>query len=240
MNLAAASRCWALVHSRRTASRTSASAGTPPSLRSARNTTCAPYPDSTGPCHRPGGRVPNAAANFSPNRFATSRAEALSNSCSSRIGSPRDGETGLGAGLVQPDPQALGVARQVRAVALRIEIHLPKRESRFGGERGGMRRQVGLQFRIARLRRRGEALGNEFHLLLQAAADDEVVLVEAQRQRLAVIDFLPHPVPDQALQFLAGGCPLPGADEALRHGRDLALRDDDLSRSSPKPLVIRP
>ncbi len=138
-------------------------------------------------------------------------------------------EIGLGAGLVQADPQALGVARQVRAVALRIEIHLPKRESRFGGKRGGMRLQVGLQFRIARLRRRGEAVGDEFHLLLQAAADDEVVLVQAQRQRLAVIDFLPHPVPDQALQLLAGGRPLPGADEALRHGRDLALRDDDLS-----------
>ena len=57
-----------------------------------------------------------------------------------------------------------------------------------------------------------------------------VVLVQAQRQRLAVIDFLPHPVPDQALPFLAGGRPLPGAGEALPHGRELALRDDDPAR----------
>ena len=66
------------------------------------------------------------------------------------------------------------------------------------------------------------------HLLLQATADDEVVLVQAQCQCLAVIYFLPHPLPDQTLPFLARGRPLPDEDETVHHGPKLALRDHDL------------
>ena len=92
-----------------------------------------------------------------------------------RNGVTRIGEAGLGACLTQPGQQALGVALQIRAASLRIQVDLPEREARFGAELRCMRRQVGLQLRLARLRRRGQALGNELHLLPQSAADDEVV-----------------------------------------------------------------
>ncbi len=80
---------------------------------------------------------------------------------------------------------------------LRVEIHLAEREPRLEAELVGVRLQIRVQFGVGRLGLGGDVVGDEFHLLLQAAADDGVVLVQAQRQRLAVVDFLPHAVPDQ-------------------------------------------
>ena len=101
---------------------------------------------------------------------------------------------------------------------------------RCDAKRVGVRFQIRAQLVVGRLGERGDVIGDELHLLPQPAADDGVVLVQPERHRLAAIDFLLHPVPDQSLQFLAGGRTLPGAGEALRHRRDLPLRDDDLSR----------
>ena len=133
-------------------------------------------------------------------------------------------EAGIAAGLVQLREQLRGVARQVCAVLLRVEIQLAEGELLLHAKLVGVRLQIRIQLGVGRLGLGGNVVGDEFHLLLQAAADDEVVLVQAQRQRLAVIDFLPHPLPDQTLPFLAGGRPLPGAGEGLHHGRELALR----------------
>ena len=63
----------------------------------------------------------------------------------------------------------------------------------FHPKRIGVRLQIGTQLVVGRLGLGGNIIGDEFHLLLQAAADDGVVLVQAQRQRLAVIDFLAAP-----------------------------------------------
>ena len=76
----------------------------------------------------------------------------------------------------------------------RIEIHLAEREPWLDAKRVGVRLQIRVQVGVGRLGLGGDVVGNELHLLPQAAADDGVVLVQAQRHRLAAQDLLAHPV----------------------------------------------
>ena len=108
-----------------------------------------------------------------------------------------------------------------------LEIDLVEREALLGAERIGVRGQICAQLGVGRLDLGRNVAGEEFHLLSQPAADDDVVFVQSQRQGLAVVDLLSHPVADQALPILAGRRPLPRADEDLPRGRELASRDDD-------------
>ncbi|MGH8644875.1 MAG: hypothetical protein ACREX4_10620 [Gammaproteobacteria bacterium] len=68
--------------------------------------------------------------------------------------------------------------------------------------------------------------------LPQAAADDGIVAVQTQGQRLTIQDFLANVVLSQALQLPLGG-PLPGAGEDGREIFNLSLRDDNFIRSPP-------
>ena len=92
-----------------------------------------------------------------------------------------------------------------------------------------MRLQIGIQFGVGRLSLSGGTIGDEFHFLLQAAANDEVVLVQVQRQRLAIKYFLAHTVPDQAFPFVLRGRPLASLCKAIQQGLELPLGDDNFS-----------
>ena len=113
---------------------------------------------------------------------------------------------------------------------LGVEIHLTKRELRLHAKLVGVRLQVCIQLGVGRLGLGGTVIGDELHLLRQAATDDDVVLVEAERQCLAVKYFLAHPALDQFLQFFSGGRPLTGPGEALDQGLELSLRDHNLAQ----------
>ena len=93
-----------------------------------------------------------------------------------------------------------------------------------------MRLQIRIQFCVGGLSLSGAVVGDELHLLRQAAADDQIVLIKTQRERLAVKHFLAHTCLDQLLQFFIGGWPLTGSGEALEQGAELSLRDHDLAR----------
>ena len=86
--------------------------------------------------------------------------------------------------------------------------------------------EVGLQLGLLRLRHR--VLDQELHLLPQAAADDGVVLVEAERERGAVQHLLADVVPDLRLQLVGGGRAVPGLREARGQAVDVRGAHHDL------------
>ena len=61
------------------------------------------------------------------------------------------------------------------------------------------------QFPRFRIARRREILGQELELLRQPAADDRVVPVQPQGQRLAIQDFLTNMFIDDAFQLIRRG-----------------------------------
>ena len=92
-----------------------------------------------------------------------------------------------------------------------------------------MRLQIGIQFGVGRLSLSRGTVGDEFHFLLQAATDDQVILVQVQRERLTVEDFLAHTVPDQAFPFVLRRGPLASLCKAIQQGLELPLGDDNFS-----------
>ena len=64
-----------------------------------------------------------------------------------------------------------------------------------------MRGQVRAQLAIRRLGLRCQVLGDELQLLPKAAADDHIVLIQAEGDRLADVDLLADVVADQSLAF---------------------------------------
>ena len=76
-------------------------------------------------------------------------------------------------------------------------------------------------------------LGEELHLLADAAADDGVVAVEPERRALAIEDFVANIVVDEAPELFRARRALPGAGEATGQILDLRRGDDDLA---PAPL----
>ncbi len=95
-----------------------------------------------------------------------------------RITQRRD--IGLVAGLVQLREQLRGVAREVFAVSLGVEIDVAERELPLHAKRVGVRFQIRTQLVVGRLARGGDVIGDELHLLPQPAADDRVVLVQTR------------------------------------------------------------
>ena len=77
--------------------------------------------------------------------------------------------------------------------------------------------EIGRELFIARLCG-SHVLGEEFHLLPHAAANDEVVAVEAGRPAFAIENLVADVILDEALQFLLGRRAPPGAGEIGRRG----------------------
>ena len=90
-----------------------------------------------------------------------------------------------------------------------------------------MRGQVRAQLAVGRLGRRGEVLGDELQLLPKPAADDHVVLIQAEGDRLADVDLLTDIIADQSLAFARGWRTLPRPSERGDERLDPALRDHD-------------
>ena len=84
-----------------------------------------------------------------------------------------------------------------------------------------------LQLGLGRLGRRRDILADELHLLAQPAADHDVVLLEAERECLAIEDLLLDVVLDQAVEFRRGRRPAPRALEQLGQVPDFRLGDHD-------------
>ena len=87
--------------------------------------------------------------------------------------------------------------------------------------------KIGRELFVARLRG-SHVLGEEFHLLPHAAANDDVVAVQARRPAFAIENLVADVVLDEALQLLLGRRTPPGAGEPVGEGGDARRRNDDL------------
>ena len=74
--------------------------------------------------------------------------------------------------------------------------------------------QEGRELLVARLRG-SRVLGEEFHLLPHAAANDDIVAVEARRPAFAIENLVADVALDEDLQFLLGRRTPPGASETV-------------------------
>ena len=93
------------------------------------------------------------------------------------------------------------VAAEIGAAPLRVEIHLAEGKPAVAAKRVGVCFQIRAQLLIGRLGEGGDVFGDELQLLAQPAADDRVVLVEAEGDRFARENFFANVVADQAFQF---------------------------------------
>jgi len=139
-------------------------------------------------------------------------------------------DVGVAAAAAQLREQRGRVARQGVATVLRVQVDLAEREAPLDAEGIGVPVEVALQIVIGRLGRRGDVVRDELHLLPEPLADDGVVAVEPERQRLAVVRFLAHPVPNQSVQLVRRRRALVSALVAGREVLDLSRRDHDLPR----------
>ena len=104
-----------------------------------------------------------------------------------------------------------------------------KGQAFFGPESLGMGCQKGSELLLARLNG-GHVLGKEFHLLSHAAANDDIVAVQAGRSAFAIEHLVANIVVDETLQFRLGRRTPPRAGEAVLKGGDTLRGDDDLGR----------
>jgi hypothetical protein len=95
------------------------------------------------------------------------------------------------------------------------EVHMAEGESPLDAKRLRMSGQICAKVVVRRQGLGDDVIAEELHFLSQTAADDRVILVQSERHGLPAVDLFPHPIPDQSVQFFAGGRPLPGADEGL-------------------------
>ena len=87
--------------------------------------------------------------------------------------------------------------------------------------------EIGRELFVARLRG-SHVLGEKFHLLPHAAANDEIVAVEARRPAFAIENLVADVILDEALQLLLGRRAPPGASESVREVGNARRRNDDL------------
>src|SRR6202521_5946742 len=86
--------------------------------------------------------------------------------------------------------------------------------------------KIGSKLLLVRLRRR-YIFGEKLHFLPHAAANDDVVSVQAGRSALAVEHFVANVVIDEALQFLLARRAPPRTGEAVRQIGNPRRRNDD-------------
>ncbi len=104
-----------------------------------------------------------------------------------------------------------------------------KSQAFLGPELLGMGCQIGGKLFLARLNG-GHVLSEKFHLLPHAAANDDIVSVQAGRSAFAVEHLVANVVVNEALQFLLSRRTPPCAGEAIRKGGDARHGDDNLGR----------
>ncbi len=106
---------------------------------------------------------------------------------------------------------------------------MPECQPILAPEPFGIRRQIRRELCVARLRGR-HVLDDEFHLLAQAAANDDVVAIKPQRPALAIEHLVANVVIDEAAQLLRARRALPGAGEAVGQVLDPRRGNDDPRR----------
>ena len=121
----------------------------------------------------------------------------------------------------------LGVAFQSVPRRAGAEIDVTERQPVLGPEPLRVGREVGRELLLGRLRG-SHVLGDELHLLPQAAADDDVVAVEARRPAFAIEDLVADVILDQALQLLlrsadAARCARTGPRGCRRAGAETTI-----------------
>ena len=104
-----------------------------------------------------------------------------------------------------------------RRVALKKDMM--ERQPVLGPEPFRIGREIGRELLVARLCG-SHVLGEEFHLLPHAAANDDVVAVEARRPAFAIENLVADVILDEALQFLLGRRAPPSASETVGEGGD--------------------
>ena len=97
----------------------------------------------------------------------------------------------------------LRVAFQCAAAPACTEKDVAERQPILGAKALRVGCQIGRELFVARVRG-SHVLGEKFHLLPHAPADDEVVAVKARRPAFAVENLVADVVLDEALQFLLG------------------------------------
>ena len=127
--------------------------------------------------------------------------------------------------------ESCGVTIQAVTAAGRVKKHLFKTHQRFTAKAIGMGHEMALQLLIARQRQLELSLVHKLHLLAQTAAHDRVVAIKTESHRLPHQHLSAHMIVKQALQFLLGGRPLPGAHERLHHRGRLLITDNNLRRA---------
>ncbi len=118
----------------------------------------------------------------------------------------------------------------VGAAAVAAEIHLPQGQTGLDGKVFRVCIEIGLQVLVGGGSQRSDVLRQQLQLLPQAAADHDIVLIQAHRPAFAISDLLAHVVLQQALEFLGRRRTLPGAAKRVEQVLLLAAADEDLIR----------
>jgi hypothetical protein len=111
----------------------------------------------------------------------------------------------------------------------RAQEDLVKSQAFLGSELLGMRFQIFGELVLARLHG-CHVLSEKFHLLPHAAANNDIVSIQARGPAFAVEHLVANVVVNEALQFLRSRRTPPRAGEAVREGGDAPDRDDNLGR----------
>ena len=164
---------------------------------------------------------------------------------------PRRNRTGAGRGRPLPGrsrspPGPFSAARRrctasgpAAPARLRAQEDVRPGEPRLPPERVGVLGEVALELLLARLRLAPEVGGQELELLPEPAADDRVVAVQPERQRLAVVDLLADVVIDQPVELLGGRRAEPNPRPVLGEGLDRRRADDDLLAGRGRSIALR-
>ena len=121
----------------------------------------------------------------------------------------------------------LGVPFQCAAAPGRAEKDMLERQPVLGAKPLRIGCQIGRELFVAWLRG-SHVLGEKFHLLPHAPANEEIVAVQARRLAFAIENLVANLVLDEALQFLLGRRTPPGPREPVCEVGHALGRNDDL------------
>ena len=209
----------------------SSKGGTRPGTKVSTNTRCQPKPDSTGPCHDPGGKLRDGKREARPELLAEKFRSAVAVILleHERIGERRRKLRVLGLpGELRE--RAFGVLAGAGPAAVGRKVQVTEADPRRLLELVPVLLVPARKLGGRRFVRRSDVLGDELHLLRHPALDDGVVLVEAHRQPFAIEDLLLDPVLDQPAELLGRRLAPPLRLERERQLREFIDRQLDLLR----------
>ena len=214
-----------------------ARASAPPGAR-ARRPGAARSPIATGPAQRPGSIFTTSSAKSSPNWRAMSLRVERSTSRGNIDGSP----TSAGTSPPAADSFASSAfaSRSVESPR-RSGLRYTWRNATSGSVRNWSGCSSSQAWRSASVTGAASTLvlDQELELLPEAAPDDGVVPVQAQRHRFPGGQLVAHVVVHEPLQLVFGGRPLPGPRERGDHRVDLPGRDHDPVRRRTAAAPVR-